>query len=270
MPAPNLKINAKSLVILIAVATALFAANLAVYVISSGSLNQARGQLKAREDQVENSKRVATRLQESEHSYLEVAERLGALERSVSEKAYVPTLLKQLENTGKSVRLDVVGVRPIINPADGAPVPNRSMGQTDPEQESGKPATPAAKKEPPKPYDTLQIDIQVQGTYWNTLRFLDELTRFPKVIAVNSVQITPNGAVMSQPERRSGRNRYAFSPGLNVTLGVSAFVFPAEKSIPNLRIPSLPTVTAEPVAPARSRLPVRVGEKKWRSGHEAG
>ena len=268
MPAPNLKVNAKSVVILVAVAVMLLAANLAVYVMSSGSLNEAKSQLKSREDQVENSKRVAARLENSERAYAEVADRLKTLERSVSRADYVPTLLKQLENTGKTVRLDIVGVKPVVKKDEG-PSATRSAGQTDPNESSPKPATAAAKKETPKPYDDLQIDIQVQGTYWNTLRFLDELTRFPKIVAVNSVQITPNGESLRDFTERRGRGKY--SPGLNVTLGVSAYVFPKEKDIlPNVTTSLAPTVTIEPVPPVRSRAPIRVGEKKWRSGHEAG
>jgi len=269
---PSLKISGKSLVVLIAVAAALLGFDLMVYVVASGSSRQAKSELSSREAQVENSKKVAMRLDASQLKYQEVAARLTILERSVSKADYMPTMLKQLENTGKAVKLQVVGVRPAIETEKkAAPPANRPAG--DGQDSSASPAPAAAKKTAPKPYDTMVVEVEVRGSYWNTMRFLDELTRFPKIVAVNGVEISPNGDSLRQVVERGGRGRSTVSPSLNVTLNLCAFVFPVEKGPVSTAAGFHPaaSVSVEPVAPVRqSRTPVRVGRKNWRSGHEAG
>lgn len=265
MPLANLKVTGKSLAILIAVAAVLFVGNVVVYVMASGALGKAKQELAAREDQVENSKKVAQRLRSSEEQYREVAAQITMLERSVNRQDYIPTLLKQLENTGAKVNLYVMGVRPIVKPV--GPV----AAKTGDEGEGGKaPAAQApkpAKKEAPQPYDMLDIDIQVQGTYWNTLRFLDELTRFPKIVAVNTVQVIPGGCGVEG----AMHGRHGFSPGLNVTLGITAFVFTNDKDIVVKGLtPAGASVIVEPVRPApRPKPSVRVSKRNWRSADES-
>jgi Tfp pilus assembly protein PilO len=226
--APSLKINTKSIAILIAIAVALFAGNVAIYLASSGALGKARAELTAREEQVENSRKIAKRLSESEQRYFDADNRLRVLEHSVSAAAYIPTLLKQLENTGKSVDLKVLAVRP--RPAPLALVNSAAADKSD---EPGVPrgATAAqAKPAPPKTYDTLYIDIEVEGDYWNTMSFLQRLTSFPKIMAVNSIQIMPT----------SRSCRAHSSPTLAVQMSVCAFVFPVDAG-------STPQVTVKPL-----------------------
>jgi Tfp pilus assembly protein PilO len=267
----SLKISRKSLVVLIAVAAALLGCDLIVYVVASGWLRQAETVLSSRESQVENSKKVAMRLDASQRKYEEVAAKLTVLERSVSKAEYMPTMLKQLETAGKAVKLDVVGVRPVISQEKPAST-NKSAGSEQDGASSSTAAGAAAKKKAPKPpYDTMLVDIEVEGSYWNTMRFLDGLTKFPKIVAVNSVQMSPNGVSLRQVIERPGGGRFTVSPSLNIKLNLCAFIFPVEKgSITTAKSDPAASVNVEPAPLAQSRKPVRVGKKNWRSGHEAG
>jgi Tfp pilus assembly protein PilO len=253
MPLANLKISSKSVVTLAVVAAVFFLVDAAVYVKSSGSLQQARAELSTQENQVDNSRKVVEKLDTTERQFKALECQLTMLETSVSKAAYIPTLLKQLENSGKSVHLRVIGVRP--EKAQPAPPPvvasGNSEGSTD---ENAPPKTAAVKKKTPT-YDALKIDIEVEGSYWNTMMFLQKLTLFPKIVAVDSIQINPNSLL----------NKAKVSPNLSVQLSVRAFVFPEDAGV----TPSATTRRARPAGNS-GREPTRVSKNKWRSEHEAG
>ncbi|MDO8684940.1 MAG: type 4a pilus biogenesis protein PilO [Armatimonadota bacterium] len=260
----NLRISAKSVITLAVLAIALFAANAVAYFAVSKSLGKAQADLLSREDQVRNSKKIAERLDQSEQRYLGMESRLRTLESSVSKAAYIPTMLKQLENTGKSVNLQVRGVRPSV-------VQEAPANRTIPEEGEGSgdhTADVASKPVPPKPYDTLQIDIEVRGTYWNTMRFLQALTSFPKIVAVERINITPNAECFSSTGRGTG-----LSPSLTVRLNLSAFVFPeVNNTLATVSGISPGNKTADTIQPAAAAPPTsaQVGVKNGRCRNEAG
>jgi hypothetical protein len=133
----------------------------------------------------------------------------------VSTQAYVPTLLKQVERLGRSVHLRVIGVRP------KAPDPNAGLAKkmaTEAASQGGQGGAnaPAAaqKPEPPKPYDELEVDFEMEGNYMDALDFLYKLTSFPKILAVNNVQMSPDsGCALAE------------SPRLTIRINATAFVF---------------------------------------------
>lgn len=262
MTMSSLKSSGKGLIVLTTIAAVLLGGDAIVYVLSSRCYQRAQTELSSREAQVENSRKVAVRLEASRVKYEDMESKLAVLERSVSKAEYVPTMLKQLENAGKAVKLDVVGVRPIVKEL---PPPVASRADAD-SGSSGSTPKPTVKKEQ-KPYDSMVVDIQLKGSYWNTMKFLDGLTRFPKIVAVNKVQMSPGNECQSE-----GGRRPTISPRLNVTLNLSAFIFPVEKN-------PTPTVGSDQAASvlgvgethmSESKTLVRVGGKNWRSGHEAG
>lgn len=162
--------------------------------------------------QVRDSQSIAQTQRDSENRYIDTRAQIRFLESSVSTQAYVPTLLKQIERLGKSVNLRVIGVRPKVDNAPKpkpAPVEGETTASAD-----GAAGAAAAKPEPPKPYDELTIDLQLEGNYMNALDFLYRLTSFPKIVAVNTVQMSP-----------SGLNGISGSPKLAIDINVTAYVF---------------------------------------------
>ncbi|MCX6374786.1 MAG: type 4a pilus biogenesis protein PilO [Armatimonadetes bacterium] len=163
-----------------------------------GVLNK---QIVQKEQKLSNSEVIMRRLYAVEQDYMDAQTKLGALEQGVSTKSYVPTLLRQIEELGKSVNMRVVGVRP--KPAVAPPPP--------PTSSEDKKKVVVRK---PDPYDKLDIDVEVKGKYADVMQFLHKITSFPKIIAVNSVQISPEG----------GQKEELASPLLSVRLGTTAFI----------------------------------------------
>ena len=118
------------------------------------------------------------------------------LEAGVPNVAYVPTLMKELEEVGERNNIKVIGVRPVVQVftavSDGT----------------------IAKK---KDYEEIEIEIKGRGRYADVKRFLDDLQQFPKVIAVKTVRI--------EPQREMGDQG---APRVEATISVALYVFPFE------------------------------------------
>jgi len=180
------------------------------YYLASRRVGDRVTEMKAKQKQVDAAQEMAGRLEKSRLTYLDAVSQIRFLESSVSTKAYVPTLLKQFEFLAKSVDLKVVGVRPVPKPAEVF----ESAQKTDDEPK-------VKKKAPPKPYDEIAINVEVTGHYMNALDFMYRLTSFPKIIAINTVQMTP-----------ANPDGYIGSPALKVTYNVTAYVLRTGKQKP--------------------------------------
>lgn len=172
-----------------------------LYYNRSSRLSVLQEELTIKEKKFSDSKQIAKRLSQVESRYYDVQAQLSTLEQGVSSRAYIPSLLKQLESLGKSNQLKVAGVRPqpVVAVAPAPPVEG---------------AEKQAKKEP-EPYDRTNIDIEVTGTYWNVVSFINQLNSFPKIIAVRELQITPLS---------SGITKKTGSPQLSARFNTTAFI----------------------------------------------
>lgn len=125
------------------------------------------------------------------HTY---GEKLHHLEKGIPELAYIPTLLTELEATGRLHGIEVLGVRPI---------PPRQVPK---KNEKDKPEK--------KPYIELDIEVKGRGGYYAVLSFLDALQTFPKIAAVRSVGMMPKNVV-----------NQVGPPKLDVTVEVRTYLF---------------------------------------------
>lgn len=161
-----------------------------------------------KESQVGSSEQIAQRYEQTQAAYDTVAAQTQTLEASVSPKSFVPTLLKQVQALATQTHLTVNSFRPgdIVSPTPPADA-KTADGDKD----------VAKKKAPPPPYDTMDINLAVTGTYADTATFLYGLTTFPKIISVASVQMAPGGG--------SAADSAGGSPILSTNLHLTAFVF---------------------------------------------
>lgn len=211
------KPTSKGVTALIIIAVAIFFGVMLIYLAAAGKMRSLASELSTKEKEVQDSKKIALTLQQSKLEYLDSRAQIRCLESSVSTQAYVPTMLKQLEYLGRSINLKVLGVRPqpIVEaqPAQSSSSGSQAASGSTGSAESGTPKAEA------KPYDELQVEIELEGSYMNALDFLYRLTSFPKIVSVNSMQIIP-----------SGPTEALRSPKLNIKMNVTAFVFKANKA----------------------------------------
>ena len=138
--------------------------------------------------EVSAGEQIAHRYQATQDSYNQTQAHLQFLETSVSDKSYVPTLLAQLQSLAAQTHLTVSAVRPSLAPPPPAPAAAPAG--------DGGTAVGVKKAPPPPPYDTLDVAVDVTGTYADTSMFVYSLTRFPKIVSVDSVQMHPGTAAV--------------------------------------------------------------------------
>jgi Tfp pilus assembly protein PilO len=185
-----------------------------------------------KDTEVSSSQQVARRYQATLDNYNQTQAHIKYLETSVSDKSYVPTLLAQLQGLAAQTHLTVSAMRPseVASPA-AAPAPAAAAG--------GGSAVGAKKAPPPPPYDTLDVSVDISGSYADTNMFLYSLTRFPKIVSVDNVQMHPGAAAV---------------PGgpliVMTSLKLTAFMFHDADSSQTAATASQPTLSASQTAGA--------------------
>lgn len=142
---------------------------------------------------------VKQQLVESEQKVAQYLFELEHLEMGVPSIAYVPTLLTELEQLGKANELEVIGVRPVLEA----------------EQKQSKRDGEKSLSKQDKAYEEINIDFIGRGSYGHVLQTVNALQKFPKIIAVKTISITPKREV----------NNMTAKPNLEAVVRVKAFVF---------------------------------------------
>lgn len=140
-------------------------------------------------------------LREQQEAFEEIQVNLNHLEQGVPQAAYIPTLLTELEALGRAFNIDVKGVKPIPQ--------NRNRQNNRNNDEEGE-------NESRKPYEEITIEVTGSGYYRDTVRLLDALQSFNKILAVKTINLQP------ETQRAEGQ------PKLQSTITLSAFVFKEE------------------------------------------
>jgi len=219
MAALSLKATPKGVTALIITAVLILFGCVLGYLAAAGKLSSALSEMEAKAKSVDESREIAQKLEASKLAYLDARSQVRYLEASVSTQEYVPTLLKQLEQLGRSVNLKVLGVRPSQEKQKTSVKRSISSGREASEDniESASAAKPEADGKPARktePYDELKVEIQLQGRYMDALDFLYKLTSFPKIIAVDEVEMSPP----------ANMRFVSGSPALTMKLKVTAYV----------------------------------------------
>ncbi len=235
----NIKPTSKTVTALIIVAVVLFFGSVLACVAGAGKLKAVEEQRDAKAKEVKDSQQVAQKLEESRLRYIDSVAQIRTLESTVMPNAYIPTLLSQLEQLGKSINLKVLGVRPRPLAKDTGQrkiTAGKEAAEGNVEKASENKADDKAKaKVVEKPYDELIIELEVEGKYKNVLEFIYRLTSFPKIIAVDAIQLSPT------------INEFGnVSPDLTVKITVTAFVIKDNGLNPGISSPGTPLAYSGP------------------------
>lgn len=187
---PNVKLIGAASILLIAMGLALCG-------YQYSNLTQVSERAAALQKEVDDQSGLAKAAEETGAKVKLATERLAHLELSVSQAAYIPTMLTELERTGRLAGMEVLGVRP-------KPAPTMS------------PKDAKEKKEKRKPYLELDIEIKGRGPFRSVLNFLAALQEFPRIVEVKNLSLAPKtqtGAAMGKPD-------------IDMVLLVRTFIFP--------------------------------------------
>jgi Tfp pilus assembly protein PilO len=184
-----------------------------VFWLQRGAVDRTMRSLRDKEAQLNDGQQMAGRREAATTALEEDRAQLRFLESGVSNAAFVPTLLKQLEELAGSTHNKVLGVRPeLIKEA-----PSRLEQRRDPDAKGKeKKGDDEAEKKRREPYTRLSIQVSLVGGFKSTQLFVERLMRFPKIVAVEELQIKPHKA--DRDDEGSG------SALLDVEIKLTAFV----------------------------------------------
>lgn len=164
-----------------------------------GQIGDLSGKVASLKKEDKDDKTVQAELAAALESLSEGQAKLDHLEKSVSQAAYVPTLLKELETAGRGNGIAVLGVRPIpkveVKDKEGKPVRDK------------------------KPYTELGIEVRGRGNYRAVLSFVNALQTFPKIVAAKTISLTPKN---DPTAKATGVN-------LEVTIELKTYLFAPAK-----------------------------------------
>jgi Tfp pilus assembly protein PilO len=126
--------------------------------------------LKGKEAALADVRTVSASLPALQDQYGKMLAQVKFLERSLPPAAYVPTLLGQVEETARASNITIKTFRPKA-------MPPQASGDKD-----DKPSDGSGQR---------QFDIQISGNYADVQKFLQSLTTFRKVLALDSIQLQP-------------------------------------------------------------------------------
>jgi len=155
-----------------------------------------------------------------ERRYGDLQRRLEVLEPTLPTYAYIPTFLRQIEKLANDTDNKVAGVKPLpLLQRTPAPAPGAAAaaGGAAPAQ-AAPGAEPAQKTLAAERYDRVPIEFSLNGDYWQTVSFLERLSKFPKMLAVDDISLTPTG----QPEGLT-------APDLRVKMNLLALIQKGEE-----------------------------------------
>ncbi len=148
-----------------------------VYALHTGDAEQIQQRIDSKLDEARTGEKTARQLELVRDEESRLTAQLRDLEASVTPSLYVPSLLRQVDQLARGMQLDVVSIQHVFEATPSTPPEGASEDEK--------------KKFRPLPYDKDHIDLEVRGRYWTLARFVHQLTRFPKILAVETVSQQP-------------------------------------------------------------------------------
>jgi Tfp pilus assembly protein PilO len=187
----KLNLNPKSFYILSGVVVAVGAGLLWM---TNSSISEQSARIETLKKELRDEKTVQAELTDAKKRVDDLKFKLVHLEAGVQDFAYIPTMLKELEQFGKKNNLDITQVKPIITPAP--------VGKDGEKRKSA--------------YQELNVNVRGRGSYADSLRFLQAIKVFPKIVAVRTVSLSPH---VDNSTKKAGK------PVLDLDLELRAYAF---------------------------------------------
>jgi Tfp pilus assembly protein PilO len=153
--------------------------------------------------QITNTRRIEEKWQANEKQYTDIKQDLSnasneanqlasledtlkSLETNLADYKYMPTYLQQMQHTAMLTGNTIESIAPeAITPLDFSKGPLASVAALATPTAAGTPT-------PQKPQYLVQpITLEVKGSFVSTVRLLDAFRRFPKLIYVRTVDLSP-------------------------------------------------------------------------------
>jgi Tfp pilus assembly protein PilO len=146
--------------------------------------------------ELDRDERIVARAAQARAEYERVRSYIATVEHKLPQRKEIPALLTSMERFTHHVGVSFESIHPGALTAVVAPQqPGQSSqkGQT-PAPAGGRPGGTPADQVAAKqvPYSSMQVDLQLRGTFAQAVQYLRELRNFPRLVIVNSVSMSPS------------------------------------------------------------------------------
>lgn len=163
--------------------------------MTNSSISDQSSHIDSLRKELRDEKEVQKELADSKKKVDDLKFKLQHLEEGVQQYAYIPTMMKELEDYGKVNKIQIVQIKPIIMP-----------------QTPGKDKDERRKNA----YEEMNVSVKCRGSYEDSLRFLQAIKVFPKIVAVRTVSLSPH---TDNSTKKTGK------PVLDLELELRAYAF---------------------------------------------
>ncbi|MFM7323053.1 MAG: type 4a pilus biogenesis protein PilO [Armatimonadota bacterium] len=183
--APAIRASVRTAAIMAGIGGLGLAGSGVVYALHTSEAASIAGRIAQKEQEAVTGEETAARLETVRNESLAIESKLRYLEESVTPSLYIPSLLRQVDQMARGMKLEVSALHhtleltPTQPPADA----------TDEQKEKFRPL----------PYDLDRIDMEIRGDYWTIARFVHRLTKFPKILSVETVSQQPAPGTDGKP-----------------------------------------------------------------------
>ena len=142
--------------------------------------------------ELDRDERIVARAAQARAEYERVRTYIATVERKLPQRKEIPALLTAMEQFTHHVGVTFESIHPGTLAAVVAAQPAQSSqkGQT---PEAGHPGGTSAQQAAKQiPYSSMQVDLQLRGTFAQAVQYLRELRNFPRLVIVNSVSMSPS------------------------------------------------------------------------------
>ena len=188
------------------------------FFLISGKIQAAQAVAATKQGQVGSDTQIAKKFDDTLSAYKATESQLKYLEKPGPASLYVPTLVPQVQKLAQSYGCTVKSLSPgAVMDASGSPVgsattpaPATAGASTN---SSSAPAQPA--------YQTMILTMSLSGTYSQVMSFVYHLTRFPKMVTVKSLNLSPGAGGIGGPQTSASSGPQQVS----VAMTLMAYIF---------------------------------------------
>ncbi len=205
------------------------------FFLISGKIQAAQAVAATKQGQVGSDSEIAKKFGDTLSAYKATQSQLKYLEKPGPASLYVPTLVPQVQKLAQSYGCTVKSLSPgaVMN-ANGSPTDSATTPAPSPAAGASTDASTAAAQ---PAYQTMILTMSLSGTYSQVMGFVYHLTRFPKMVTVKSLNLSPGTGGIGGPQTSAPSGPQQVS----VDMTLMAYIFNPPADAPDTEEPSSTT-----------------------------
>ena len=189
MKFPVMRVTGRTLSIIILIFVMEFLLLSFVVYIHQKNMGYLKAQIKQRTSELESYYAIYNKIPQLEETLSSLRMQMREIEWELPKPAYVPTFLMEIENWAKVCNVKITNISPQAAPSQ--PPPQKTSPEEAAKRGAYKEAAKSQAQKPASPYETISLNLQVEGNFYAINKFLDGFRRFPKAISLSKLDITP-------------------------------------------------------------------------------